>query len=49
MQTLNITLKYKVKHNPGNEPHLKVIAENYFRSKGVKLEDNLIEIWQHHV
>ncbi len=43
-QTIEITIRFKVEHTPGNHEHLKQIAENYFRPKGVLLKDNVIEI-----
>lgn len=43
-QTLEVTLVFKTKHNPGTPLHLLQIAKNYFRGKGVKLEGDVIEI-----
>lgn len=41
MDTINITVRFKVKHNPVNEGHKQQLCLSYFPVKGVpiKLED----------
>ena len=43
-QTKTITIEYKVEHNPGNDPHLEAITENYFRGKGCNYKDGILYI-----
>ena len=44
-QEIQITLRFNVKHNPGNEGHLKMLAMNYLHPKGIKVfEENGILI-----
>lgn len=35
MQKMTVTVRFKVKHNPGNEEHLRMLLHNYFSAKGV--------------
>lgn len=45
MDTIIITVRFKVKHSPANEGHKRQLCLSYFPSKGVpiKLEgDNLV-------
>jgi len=44
MQTLTITIEFQTEHKPDTEEHLKQVAENYFRSKGILLEGNVIRV-----
>ena len=44
MQTLTITVEFKVKHNPGSDSHLEAILENYFRAKGITYKDGVIVV-----
>ena len=40
-QEIQITFRFNVKMNPGNEGHLKQLVLSYFPSKGVKcFEEN---------
>ena len=39
-----ITVVFKVDHEPGTDEHLEAILENYFRGKGVEYEDGKIHI-----
>lgn len=42
---MTITIEFQSKHNPGTEAHLRVIAHNYLRGKGVNIgEDGIIRI-----
>lgn len=34
-QSLDVKIVFKIKHNPGNEKHLKEVLRAYFRGKGV--------------
>lgn len=43
-QTLTITIEYKVEHSPATEEQLEQIAKNYFKGKGILLEDKKIRI-----
>ncbi len=39
-----ITVVFKVDHNPATDEHLEAILENYFRGKGITYEDGKIHI-----
>lgn len=39
-----ITVVFKVDHEPGTDEHLEAILENYFRGKGIEYEDGKIII-----
>lgn len=41
-----ITVVFKVDHEPGTDEHLEAILENYFRGKGIEYEDGKIIIWE---
>lgn len=41
-QEIIITFRFTVKHTPNNEAHLKQVAQEYLRSKGVLLTDELV-------
>jgi len=43
-QQLTVTIEFQTEHKPDTEEHLKQVAENYFRSKGVVLQDGKIVI-----
>lgn len=44
MQWLNITVKFKVKHNPGNEGHIKEVLKNFLKWKGVEFNGEEIVV-----
>jgi len=44
MQTITLTVEFKVEHKPDNETHLRYIAERYLGSKGVIIRDGKIVI-----
>jgi hypothetical protein len=43
-QQLTITIEFTSAHVPDTEEHLKQVAENYLRGKGVVLQDGIIKI-----
>jgi len=45
-QELTIIMRFSVKHNPGNDQHLKMLAKNYLEPKGLKIieENNILII-----
>lgn len=45
-QEIEVIIRFKVKHSPGNEGHLKQLCLSYFPSKGVpiRLENNKLII-----
>ena len=42
--TQTITVEFKVEHTPGNELHLRFLAEKYLQEKGVVIKDGKIII-----
>lgn len=44
LQEITVTLRFKVEHKPDSPAHLTQVAENYLRSKGITLLNNVIEI-----
>jgi hypothetical protein len=37
MQEIQLTIRCKVKHNPGTKSHLKVLAVSHFAPKGITI------------
>lgn len=45
MDELTLTIKFKVKHEPGTPQHLHEILKAYLRGKGIDLlDDDSIEV-----
>ena len=40
MQTIQITVEFQTKHEPGNEAHLRQVIHSYLKSKGVNVGDD---------
>ncbi len=45
LQSLEVKVYFKVKHNPDNHSHLAVVLNNYLKSKGVSLETDGNELF----
>lgn len=43
-QTVTITVELQTEHKPNNEKHLEHVVEEYFRSKGVRMENKVIKV-----
>lgn len=41
-QEIQVTIRCKVKHNPGTQEHLKVMLQSHLRAKGLTLGDDLV-------
>ena len=39
MQELHCVIRFPVKHNPGNEQHLLMVARNHLYAKGLRIEE----------
>lgn len=43
-QEIQIKVQFNVEHTPGSEHHLHSIAQNYFKGKGIIINDGVIQI-----
>jgi len=39
-QTITIEVIFETEHKPGTEAHLRMIAETYLQSKGIRVDDD---------
>lgn len=43
-QEIQLTVRFRIKHNPATREHLLSLVEHYFQPKGIVCKEGIIEI-----